>query len=104
MDVNTFLQDGLVLDLEVGRDGAICNGETFERKGFSDIRRALAELDVFARPACYLFDHNLLCHDLPILHSQAPDLQLIHKPVIDTLFLSPQELIDNKAQRPDNLW
>ena len=69
---------------------------TFAWKGGSrGLDRALAELEGFARGAYCLVGHNIIEHDLPLLAKQAPDLELLHLPAIDTLYLSP-------LARPEN--
>ncbi|WP_422449070.1 MULTISPECIES: hypothetical protein [unclassified Endozoicomonas] len=50
---------------------------------------ALQGLDTFCQPCRFVSGHNLIGHDLPVLQSLQPGLQLLSKPVIDTLFLSP---------------
>ena len=85
----------LLLDLETTRDGrlrrigAVLRGQTFERKGHFNVASALAELDTFAASAERVLGHNLLGHDLPFLDGLASHLQLLRKPVVDTLYLSP---------------
>ena len=49
----------------------------------------MIDLDAFADGAEYVLGHYILGHDLPVLESMAPDLRLLQKPVIDTLYLSP---------------
>ena len=76
----------------IGTDRAI----TFAWKGGNrGLARALAELEEFARGASCLIGHNIIEHDLPLLAKHAPDLELLHLPAIDTLYLSP-------LARPEN--
>lgn len=96
----------LGLDLEVTRSGkrlrhggAVFEGRTFEWSGGKAGQKALAELDAFGRNARFLLGHNILNHDLPILKSLAPDLDLLKLPVIDTLFLSPLAFPRNPYHR-----
>jgi len=90
-----FFDKCLCLDIETSGNetifhlGAIRGDVAFERKGRFDLQSSLRELDSLAEPAQYILGHNLLGHDLPILESQAPQLKLLKKPVIDTLYLSP---------------
>jgi len=101
MEAHEFLQDCVVLDLEVRRNGeiyqigAVQGEETFERGEKFNLNQALAELDEFVQPARFILGHNLLQHDIPILQARAPDLDLLDKPVIDTLVLSPLAFPEN---------
>ncbi|GLI33279.1 hypothetical protein DAMNIGENAA_07120 [Desulforhabdus amnigena] len=104
MDVSQFLAECLLLDLEtrgdkIDRIGAIRGDAVFERKGRFDLRRALRELDVFSAGVPYLLGHNLLDHDVPTLHRVGGQLQLLKKPVVDTLFLSPLAFPENPYHR-----
>ncbi len=93
------------LDLETNENGeifaigAIFKDKTFQRKAPFDVRKALAELDDFAGDAVYLLGHNILRHDLSICRAIAPDLKFLHKPVVDTLFLSPLAFPENPYHR-----
>lgn len=95
----------LLIDLETTRDqrirhiGALFGGQKFERSGHFDLAKSLAELDVFANKADYILGHNLLGHDLPVLESLAPSLNLLRKPVVDTLYLSPLAFPENPYHR-----
>ena len=91
MSVNSLLDKCLLLDLETDGSklyhiGAIFSGQTFERKGRFDLHTALKELDNFASGAEYILGHNILGHDLPVLEALSPNLRLLHKPVVDTLY------------------
>ena len=82
------------LDLEVqGQNqirhlGAVRDdSQSWERK---DVKLPdLRHLDDFCVNSRFILGHNLIHHDLPILRAVNPDLTLLRKPVIDTLFLSP---------------
>lgn len=93
------------LDLEINRSGqlydigALLAGKTFSRHCRGQSREALRELDGFLAPAEVLLGHNLLGHDLPALHTLQPDLTLLRKPVIDTLYLSPLAFPENPYHR-----
>lgn len=76
-------------DGRLRRIGAVLEGRKFERQGRFNVAMALAELDNFAAPAQRVLGHNLLGHDPPFLDGLAPHCQLIRKPVVDTLYLSP---------------
>ncbi|HEX7185833.1 MAG TPA: RecQ family ATP-dependent DNA helicase [Thermoanaerobaculia bacterium] len=100
-----LLERCLLLDLETGEDdqvlkiGAVFRDRTFERQGGFPLPEALAELDEMAAGADFILGHNLLGHDLPVLARQAPDLALLRKPVIDTLYLSPLAFPENPYHR-----
>lgn len=100
-----FLDNCLCLDIETSGSetiydlGAVRGDVTFERKGRFNLQSSLQELDSLAEPAQYILGHNLLGHDLPILESQAPQLRLLKKPVIDTLYLSPLAFPENPYHR-----
>jgi ATP-dependent DNA helicase RecQ len=100
-----FLDKCLYLDIETSSSetiyhlGAVRGDVTFERKGHFDLQLALQDLDDLARPARFILGHNLLGHDLPILEAQAPHLELLKKPVIDTLYLSPLAFPENPYHR-----
>jgi ATP-dependent DNA helicase RecQ len=95
----------LMLDLETTRSGrirhlgAILNGYVYEKKQGAGRLSALKQLDELAGDADYILGHNLLGHDLPILQSRFPKLQLLQKPVIDTLYLSPIAFPQNPYHR-----
>ena len=85
----------MLLDLETTRTGrirqvgAVLGRETIEHKGGGPSRTVLERLDEFAASADYVLGHNLLGHDFPILAATFPQLAILEKPVIDTLYLSP---------------
>lgn len=62
-----------------------------EQKGLQGTGEAAAlqRLDDFCGSARFILGHNLIDHDLPILRSKKPQMALLRKNVIDTLFLSP---------------
>ena len=90
----------LSLDLEVGKRSERIHalaavwqdgGEGWSRTRVSKARLApcLEEIDQFAAGADCLLGHNLIRFDIPHLRAVAPDLRLLHLPVVDTLWLSP---------------
>ncbi len=104
MNSNEFLNKCLLLDLETDGTklfhiGAVFNGQIFERKGQFNQQRALQELDAFAAGADYTLGHNLLGHDIPTLESLNPQLSLLKKPIVDTLYLSPLAFPENPYHR-----
>jgi len=90
-----LLNRALLLDLETTRSGrvrhigAVLNGHVFEKKERAGSVDTLKQLDEIAEGADFVLGHNLLGHDFPVLKSSSPWLQILHKPVIDTLYLSP---------------
>lgn len=105
MTSSGFLAKCLLIDLETSTDqrihhiGALFGGEKFERSGRFDQRKAVEELDAFAAGADFVLGHNLLGHDLPIIEALAPNLRLLTKPVVDTLYLSPLAFPENPYHR-----
>lgn len=105
MTSTDFLTHCLTLDLEstpegkIFRIGATYRDHVFERKGRFNLKDALAELDQFGNDAKYVLGHNLLGHDLRLLATQFPELSLLSKPVIDTLYLSPLAFPENPYHR-----
>ena len=95
----------LLLDLETTRSGkirhvgAVLNGQIFEKKGQAGSKAVLTQLDELADQAEFILGHNLLGHDFPILKMAAPWLNILKKPVIDTLYLSPLAFPQNPYHR-----
>ena len=101
----------LVFDLETDRDsGALLqigalrsdNGARYESPGLHDDTArtaAIAALEALAADVQYLMGHNILAHDLPVLHQYAPASPLYDLPVIDTLRLSPLAFPQNPYHR-----
>ncbi|MBO9482684.1 hypothetical protein [Salinisphaera sp. G21_0] len=75
--------------------------QQFEYQGGKrkEVMAALQGLDAFCQPCRFVLGHNLIGHDLPVLQSLQPGLQLLSKPVIDTLFLSPLAFPRNPYHR-----
>jgi ATP-dependent DNA helicase RecQ len=104
LDLPPILTQCLLLDLEVGKNGlfgigALLDGRTFQVQGKFDLDDALSALDAFAKEAQGILGHNLLDHDIPLLRKLRPALSLLHKPVIDTLYLSPLAFPENPYHR-----
>ncbi|MCF8070331.1 MAG: RecQ family ATP-dependent DNA helicase [Desulfobacterales bacterium] len=95
----------LMLDLETTRSGkirhigAVLNGGVFEKKERAGSTATLKQLDEFGRDAEFVLGHNLLGHDFPVIQTTSPWLQLLKKPVIDTLYLSPIAFPQNPYHR-----
>ncbi|MEN8260475.1 MAG: RecQ family ATP-dependent DNA helicase, partial [Pseudomonadota bacterium] len=105
MEYSNFLAHCLSLDLETDEKGeiyavgAIHGDRVFKQDARGKIEKALPALDRFAQGAQYLLGHNLLGHDLPVLQGLAPHLELLSKPVVDTLHLSPLAFPQNPYHR-----
>jgi ATP-dependent DNA helicase RecQ len=105
MDWQTFYKKCCSLDLETNENneifavGAVFGEHEFYRNAPFNIHKVLAELDEFAADADYLLGHNLLNHDLPVCRALSPNLKLLSKPVVDTLFLSPLAFPENPYHR-----
>lgn len=104
-EVRHIIDQCLLLDLEttpegkIFKIGAVFQNRIFEKQARFNLKEALAELDQFGREATFVLGHNLLGHDLPLLETLAPDLALLKKPVIDTLYLSPLAFPENPYHR-----
>jgi ATP-dependent DNA helicase RecQ len=104
MKASDFLDKCLCLDLEtrgeaIVRIGAVRGDLVFERKGRFDLQASVRDLDRMAAGAEYLLGHNLTDHDIPILFRQFPGLDLLKKPIVDTLYLSPLAFPENPYHR-----
>ena len=105
MDWQTFQNSGCSLDLEANENGeifalgAVFQDKTLQRKAPFNIQKVLAEFDDFARDATYLLGHNILEHDLPVCRAKSSQLKFLHKPVVDTLLLSPLAFPENPYHR-----
>ncbi|MCK5879204.1 MAG: RecQ family ATP-dependent DNA helicase, partial [Holophagae bacterium] len=100
-----LLSRTLLLDLETTRSGrirhigAVFNDTVFEKQTHAHSKQTLMALDDLARRADFVLGHNLLGHDFPILQATQPELQILKKPVIDTLYLSPLAFPRNPYHR-----
>ncbi len=105
MNFSDFIDRTLLLDLETTRTGkirhvgAVLNNRIFEKTGNPGSKVVLEQLDDLARNADFILGHNLLGHDFPILKATSPGLDLLRKPVIDTLYLSPLAFPQNPYHR-----
>jgi len=101
------LQKTLLLDLEATRAGrlrhvgAVLDERVLEEKPRTAARTrdVLEKLDAMALEADFILGHNLLGHDLPVLSALNPRLELLKKPIIDTLYLSPLAFPQNPYHR-----
>ena len=96
------------LDLETTRQGVIRHigalsdsGQRFEHKrgNKKEIQAALSRLDTFCKDSAFILGHNLIGHDFPVLRSINPELTILKKNIIDTLFLSPLAFPRNPYHR-----
>ncbi len=103
--INSILKRTIWLDLETTRAGrirhvgAILSDEVFEKAHNAGSKEVLKQLDEIASKADFVLGHNLLGHDFPILRAASPWLQILKKPVIDTLYLSPLAFPQNPYHR-----
>lgn len=104
MKLEDLLQKAVLLDIETTKTGkirevgAVLNNRIFERKQWVN-PRDLDELDKFCSSADFVLGHNLLGHDFPLLRAAAPNLSIVNKPIIDTLYLSPLAFPQNPYHR-----
>lgn len=101
-----FLNQCLLLDIEINEKNVIyAVGAVFQdhrlhfASGKTISKTQLAEIDALAAGAQYILGHNLLAHDVPRLQDFDPGLQLLKKPAIDTLYLSPLAFPENPYHR-----
>ena len=100
-----FLIQTAAIDLEINESGelfaigAILGERIYVKDGRFDRHAAVRELDAFIQPATTILGHNLLRHYLPVLHALHPNLRLLQKPAVDTLYLSPLAFPENPYHR-----
>ena len=100
-----LLNRALLIDLETTRSGrvrhigAVLNDRVFDKKERAGSVNTLKQLDEMGENADFVLGHNLLGHDFPVLKSSSPWLQILQKPVIDTLYLSPIAFPQNPYHR-----
>jgi len=105
MDISDFIDSTLLLDLETTRSGkirhvgAVLNDHIFEKTERAGSKDALSQLEAFAEGSDFVLGHNLLGHDFPVLKTVSPWLNILKKPVIDTLYLSPLAFPQNPYHR-----
>ncbi len=103
-DSQDFLRQCLLLDIEINENndiyaiGAAFRGETFN-PGKRIGKKALQKLDAFGAGASFLLGHNILIHDIPRLRQHVPSLEILKKPAVDTLYLSPLAFPENPYHR-----
>ncbi len=104
----TQLSDIISVDLETTLQGEIrhigaitTSGSTWQSKqcGKGYLNDTLSKLDQFAENSRFLLGHNLIGHDIPVLKTINSSLNILKKPVIDTLFLSPLAFPKNPYHR-----
>lgn len=74
-------------------------GAELEQKVSGDPQPALQALDEMVQGAAFALGHNIYEHDLPVLRKQAPGMQLLKLPAVDTLRLSPLAFPQNPYHR-----
>ncbi len=105
-EAQDFLHQCLLFDIEINENNVIYSiGASFQGKSFlikpgKEIApQQLQEFDAFGHSAPFVLGHNILRHDIPHLRQLAPHLQLLKKPAIDTLYLSPLAFPENPYHR-----
>ena len=106
MDSQKFLQKCFLFDIEINEKneiyslGAVYGDNSFLLEPKRKIgKQQLADFDTLAANADFILGHNILSHDIPHLSKLAPDLSLLQKPLIDTLYLSPLAFPENPYHR-----
>jgi len=106
VECNEFLRQCLLFDIEVNEQnriysiGAVFQGRKFQVNSGKEIGdKQLHALDEFGADAAYILGHNILKYDIPRLEKRAPFLKFLHKPAIDTLYLSPLAYPENPYHR-----
>lgn len=105
-EAQDFLEKCLLFDIEINESnavysiGAVFQGKFFVIKPGKTITPAqLKDFSAFGSSASFILGHNILQHDIPRLRQLAPFLQLLEKPAIDTLYLSPLAYPENPYHR-----
>jgi ATP-dependent DNA helicase RecQ len=105
MNISDLIARTLLLDLETTRSGkirhvgAVLKDRVFERAQNAGSKAVLEALDELAKGADFVLGHNLLGHDFQTLKAVSPNLEILRKPVIDTLYLSPLAFPQNPYHR-----
>jgi ATP-dependent DNA helicase RecQ len=105
MTLDDLISHTLLLDIEttsggkIRHIGAILNDQIIQTTAGSSAKKTLSQVDDLASVAEFVLGHNLLGHDFPVLQSNYPQLELLKKPVIDTLYLSPLAFPQNPYHR-----
>lgn len=102
----TFLKRCLLFDIEVNEKkivyslGGVLGENSFQSPDGAPVNMAMLDkFSTFGKEADYLVGHNILDHDIPKLKEIAPHLEVLQKPVIDTLYLSPLAFPANPYHR-----
>ena len=94
MDCTDFLKLCCSIDLETDQQGkpfklaAVFDAQTLSENCSTQDKTVFEKLDDFCSKAEYLLGHNILEHDIEVLKNVEPDLKLLSKKIIDTLFCS----------------
>lgn len=106
MNSRDFLKKCFLFDIEINEKndiyslGAVYGDDSFLLEPGKEInKRQLADFDALAESADFILGHNVLAHDIPHLSKLDPNLILLQKPVIDTLYLSPLAFPENPYHR-----
>ena len=105
-DCRNFLHHCLLFDIEVNEHnqvysiGAVFRDNKFQVKSGKRIdTQQLCELDEFGADASYILGHNIINHDIPLLKKNEYSLNILEKPAVDTLYLSPLAYPENPYHR-----
>lgn len=99
-----MMSEAAVIDLETASSnkifmaGALFRGHSLKINIQNPVRD-LRRLDAFAADASFIIGHNIIGHDLPVIKAIVPDLKLLKKRIIDTLYLSPLAFPENPYHR-----
>ena len=96
-----FVEKCLVLDLEVVDEeirevGALWGKRELRIPQVKSQKEAVQQISAFGEGAGFLVGHNLVAHDRRFIQKYLPGSVLLHKPTVDTLYLSPLA----RPQRP----
>lgn len=105
MTLDELISRTLLLDVETTKTGkireigAVLDGHVVKTTAESSVNETLSQVDDLASGADFILGHNLLGHDFPVLRTTYPQLAILNKPVIDTLYLSPLAFPQNPYHR-----
>jgi ATP-dependent DNA helicase RecQ len=95
MTLDELISRTLLLDVETTKSGkireigAILDGRVVQATAGASVGKTLLQVNDLSSGADFVLGHNLLGHDFPVLRTTYPHLAALSKPVIDTLYLSP---------------
>ncbi|WP_419175263.1 RecQ family ATP-dependent DNA helicase [Desulfosediminicola sp.] len=105
-ELQNFLNRCLLLDIEINEKGkiyalgAVFRDETIQVEAGQKIdSNILAGLDGLSKSADFVLGHNIIAHDIPQLAALYPQLALLKKQLVDTLYISPLAYPENPYHR-----